>query len=267
MNMRISFRERLNNIALIVVPYRLFTTLLQSFGLNLHFLAGLRAVLGFLTEFRKYRQGNDNPHFAVRSVFMIPCLLDRTIATPLEPIYFYQDTWAAGKIFKLNPEHHYDVGSSAMTVGIISQFVPTTMIDIRPINLKLENLSFQEGSIVDLPLPDNFVESLSSLCVVEHIGLGRYGDPIDYWGSEKAIRELKRVLKPGGNLFLSIPIDGECRVYFNAHRAFTREYVLEFFEEFELVEEKYVYGTSLYSNYDKNLGFGTGLFHVRKSLK
>jgi predicted SAM-dependent methyltransferase len=267
MNMRCIFRERLNNLAFVVVPYRLFAALQNGFGLNLRFVAGLRAVARFLAEFRGYLRCNDNPHFVVRSVYMTPCLLDRTVATPLEPIYFYQDTWAAGKIFKLNPEHHYDVGSSAMTMGIISQFVPTTMIDIRPIELKLENLSFQEGSIVDLPFPDNSIESLSSLCVVEHIGLGRYGDSIDYWGSEKAIRELKRVLTPGGNLFLSIPIDGECRVYFNAHRVFTREYVLEFFEEFELVEEKYVYGTSLCSNYDKNLGFGTGLFHVRKSLK
>ncbi len=262
-----TFRVWLNNFALVVVPYRLFATLQNGFGLNLSFIAGLRAVARFLDEFREYIQDNDNPNFTVRSVDLLPCLLDRTATTPLEPVYFYQDTWAAGKIFKLNPQQHFDVGSSAMTVGIISQFVPTTMIDIRPIKLKLNNLSFQEGSIVDLPFPDNSIDSLSSLCVVEHIGLGRYGDPVDAWGSEKAIVELKRVLKPGGDLFLSIPVDGECRIYFNAHRAFTRDYVIELFAGFELMEEKYIYGTALFADYESARGFGTGLFHLRKGLQ
>lgn len=260
-------RKRLKQSSFVVVPYRLFATLQQGFGLNFNVIKGVRAIVRFIAEFRAYQRSNENSHFTVRSVHLAPCLLDRTAATPLEPTYFYQDSWAAGKIFGLQPEHHYDVGSSAMTVGIISQFVPTTMIDIRPIELSLDNLSFQEGSIVDLPFSDNSIASLSSLCVIEHIGLGRYGDPVDHWGSEKAIRELKRVLMPGGNLFVSMPIDDECRVYFNAHRAFTREYVLELFAGFELVEEKYVYGTALFSAYDPERGFGTGLFHVRKGLQ
>lgn len=208
-----------------------------------------------------------NHNFTLSPKHLYPCLRDWTAETPLEPTYFYQDSWAAGKIFKLHPEHHYDVGSSAMTVGIISQFVSTTMIDIRPIDLELPNLNFCKGSILALPFSDGSIESLSSLCVVEHIGLGRYGDSVDPWGSEKAIRELKRVLKPGGDLFISLPIDGECRVYFNAHRAFTREYVIELLNGCELVEEKYIYGTTLCGNYEGVRGFGTGLFHVRKDFQ
>jgi hypothetical protein len=38
--------------------------------------------------------------------------------------------------------------------------------------------------------------------VVEHIGLGRYGEPMDEQGDLKAIEELKRVLAPGGICFL-----------------------------------------------------------------
>lgn len=262
-----SFRNQLKQQPFVVVIYRLITILRQNYGLNFRFLKGLRAITEFLAEYRAYQRSNDNPHFSVRSLDLVPCMLDRTASTPLEPTYFYQDSWAAGKIFELRPEHHYDVGSSAMTVGIISQFVPTTMVDIRPIELELANLSFQQGSIVELPFPDDSLASLSSLCVVEHIGLGRYGDPLDPWGSEKAIRELKRVLQPGGNLFISIPIDGECRIYFNAHRAFTRDYVMELLNGFELVEEKYIYGTTLCGTYEGARGFGTGLFHVRKGLQ
>jgi len=106
--------------------------------------------------------------------------------------------------------------------------------------------------------------SLSSLCVIEHIGLGRYGDPIDAFGSEKAAKELQRVLAPEGNLYLSVPVDSECRVYFNAHRTFTRECVLELFSQLVLIEEKYIYGREFCEHYDSGKGFGTGLFHFRK---
>lgn len=267
MEQRSSFRSKFKQQPIVVVPYRLIVAARRWVGINLCIIEWFRAVGGFLTEYVSYRRGNANPHFSMRSADITPCLLDRTTATPLEPTYFYQDSWAAGKIFTARPEHHYDVGSSAMTVGIISQFVPTTMIDIRPIELKLDGLMFREGSITALPFPDNSLESLSSLCVVEHIGLGRYGDPVDCWGSEKASHELQRVLSVGGSLYLSVPVDAENCIYFNAHRAFTREYIVSLFEGMDLVSEKYIYGKTMLDSYDKTRGFGTGLFHfVKRSL-
>ena len=205
-----------------------------------------------------------NKNISFSSFILLPYLQDKTSYTPIEPVYFYQDTWAAKKIFENKPVHHYDIGSSTMTIAIISQFVPTTMIDIRTIDLSLKGLCFRKGSILDMPFDDNSLESVSSLCVVEHIGLGRYGDLIDAYGSEKAAKELQRVLAKNGNLYFSVPVDCECRVYFNAHRAFTRDFVLNMFSGLTLVEEKYHYGKSLYEEYDPKKGFGTGLFHFRK---
>jgi hypothetical protein len=193
-----------------------------------------------------------------------PQLNDKTSFTPIEPVYFFQDTWAARKIFELKPEHHYDVGSSAKTLGILSQFVPITMVDIRPLPLVLPGLNFIKGSILDLPFDDDSLASISSLCVVEHIGLGRYGDPIDAFGSEKSIIELKRVVKVGGVLLFSVPVDLSNTVYFNAHRAFTRDYILSLFDGFELLEEQYQYGYELVNAFVAERGFGTGLFMFRK---
>ncbi len=185
--------------------------------------------------------------------------------TPLEPTYFFQDSWMAKHLYDLKPSHHYDVGSSAKTMGILSQFTPITMIDIRPIELELDNLFFKKGSILELPFKDNSIETLSSLCVVEHIGLGRYGDELDPYGSEKAIKELKRVLKVGGVMLFSVPVDCENKVYFNAHRAFTRDYILELFEGFQLLEEKYHYGAEMFASYEPQKGFGTGFYMMKKS--
>ena len=225
----------------------------------------VKQYIWFLKQFKVLRAMKINNKF--KTIEWFPCLFDNISYTPLEPTYFFQDSWAAKHIFDLKPKHHYDIGSSAKTMGILSQFIPITMIDIRPIELELPNLFFRKGSILDLPFEDNSLETISSLCVVEHIGLGRYGDPIDSFGSEKAIQELKRVLKVGGVILFSVPIDNKNKIYFNAHRAFTREYVLELFNGFTLLDEKYHYGTKMFDKYDAKKGFGTGLYMLKKERK
>ena len=259
-----SIKMFLKNITYLKIIYVIFRTLNQQYGLNLKWLYGWADFLSFWKEYNKYQQSNSNTNFEVDQKYWLPCLTDRTTYTPLNAVYFLQDTWAANKIFQLKPNHHYDIGSSVKSIGIISQFVPVTMVDIRPIDIELTNLFFKQGSILNLPFQDNSIESLSSLCVIEHIGLGRYGDPIDPWGSEKAIREIKRVVKPEGTLLISLPVDEKNKIYFNAHRAFTREYIVKLFDGFELVEEKYQYKRKLYDNYDKDKKFGTGLYMFKK---
>lgn len=224
-----------------------------------------KLLYGFFSDYFKYKKINNNKNikFSVKDAY--PRIYDKTIITPIDPVYFYQDAWCARKIIENTPVHHCDVGSKAEMVGIISQFIPTTMIDIRPLEIKLHGLSFLKGSILSLPFKDGEIASLSSICVIEHIGLGRYGDELDSFGTEKATKELARVLSPNGNLYISVPVDIENKVYFNAHRAFTRDYVLELFKSLKLIEEKYIYGNNLVDEYSQSNGFGTGLYHFKKT--
>lgn len=241
--------------------YYLFVCLRQY--LSLKPLILFKQYCWYINQLHKLNKLGENKNFG--EVVFYPCLFDNTSQTPLDPTYFFQDTWAAKKIFELKPNHHIDVGSSVKTLGILSQFIPVTLVDIRPIELKLNNLSFKEGSILNLPFEDNSVDSLSSLCVVEHIGLGRYGDELDPNGSEKAIKEIHRILKPGGILLFSVPVDDKNKIYFNAHRAFTRDYILSLLNDFSLIEEKYHYGNEMFDSYDVLKGFGTGLFMLKKN--
>ncbi len=257
-------KEYLTSLTLVRIIYRLYWVLKQQYGLSFYWVKGLHELVVFWQEYQHYQSINTNNNFNISLQNWLPYLQDKTKVTPLDSVYFLQDTWAAKKIFELKPKHHYDVGSSVTTMGIISQYIPVTMIDIRDVLIELENFKFINGSILDLPLEDGSIESLSSLCVIEHIGLGRFGDIIDPWGSEKAIEEIKRVVKPGGMILCSVPIDKENKIYFNAHRAFTRDYILSLFKECEVIEEKYQYGTQLYNCYDANRGFGTGLYMLRK---
>lgn len=170
---------------------------------------------------------------------LLPCLADMTDTTPIT-YYFYQDTWAFHRIASARPARHVDVGSTALLVGCLAGIVPTVSVDIRPLEVRLPGLTFQRGSIVDLPFEDGSVESLSSLCVVEHIGLGRYGDPLDPDGSARAGRELARVLRPGGSLYVSLPVGAESRTFFNAHRVFTVPDALALFPGLTLVDRTFV---------------------------
>jgi SAM-dependent methyltransferase len=258
----VDFRKTLGRYAVVKASYNLIRMFKAQYGANL--LRWITPVAAFVRDYRKYVSLGSNQKFRMRVRDIYPCMNDKTAITAIEPTYFFQDAWAAGKIFRIRPRHHYDVGSSVKTLGIISQFVPTTMVDIRPVKLRLDNFHFLAGSILALPFEDVSIESLSSLCVVEHIGLGRYGDDLDPWGSEKAIAELKRVLKKGGHLLISVPVDAVSRVCFNAHRVFTRGHVLELFKDVTLMEEQYIYESALHERYDASRGFGTGLFYFVK---
>jgi SAM-dependent methyltransferase len=125
-----------------------------------------------------------------------------------------------------------------------------------------------EGSILSLPYEDNSVDSLSCLHVIEHIGLGRYGDPVDIHGSNKSAKELSRVLSKGGALYLGVPIGRE-RVEFNAHRIFNPNSIVAMFSELELIEFKAIDdGGSFVEDVDlddfDNADYSCGLFMFKR---
>lgn len=259
--MKESIRQKLKKITLLKLMFIAGKTLHNKYGL----FSKSRALFSFFKDYSKYKSLANNKNFLLSTSDLYPRLFDNTETTKVDPVYFYQNTWCAKKIFEAKPTHHYDVGSSAEFIGIVSQFVPTTMVDIRPLLVSLPSLFFKEGSILKLPFADKSLSSLSSICVIEHIGLGRYGDTLDPYGSEKACFELIRVLSHNGSLYISVPVDISNKVYFNAHRAFTREYVLSLFSTLTLVEEQYLYGNTLYEIYDATKGFGTGFFQFVKN--
>jgi len=187
--------------------------------------------MGFLLDWRKFRCAGGEASL----LSFYPCLFDKTTSTAIDSHYFYQAIWAFKKILASGVSQHVDIGSDVQFVGMLTCVTEVTFVDIRPLELTLSNYIGKKGSILALPFHDKGISSLSSLHVIEHIGLGRYGDPIDPDGSIKACRELMRVLAPGGKLYLSVPI-GKTRVQFNGQRVFNVTDVIAMFSDLELLE-------------------------------
>jgi SAM-dependent methyltransferase len=120
-------------------------------------------------------------------------------------------------------------------VAIASAFVPIRFYDFRPATLPLSGVEAGTADLRRLPFGDGELPSVSCMHVIEHVGLGRYGDPLDPTGDLKAAAELSRVLAPGGQLLFVVPV-GRARVMFNAHRIYSYELVRDMFRGLQLHE-------------------------------
>ncbi|GAB4507066.1 MAG: hypothetical protein Tsb0026_01130 [Sulfuricaulis sp.] len=197
-----------------------------------------------------------------------PCLGDATHQTPFDAHYFYQGAWLSRKLAQRPPVKHVDIGSDVQVIGVISAFINTVFIDYRPLDSFLPGLECRQGNLAGLEIGAETVDSLSCLHVIEHIGLGRYGDPIDPEGPAKAAAELARVLAPGGSLFLSVPVGRE-RVCFNAHRVFAPDSVLRMFSSLKVLDSALVNDQGIYHEHadaDRmaDCEYGCGMFHFVK---
>jgi SAM-dependent methyltransferase len=196
-------------------------------------LSGIKGYLWYLKDLVKYK--SKSPKSSLINMNIFPVLHEKVSYTPFDAHYYHQQLWAFEKILKSKPKKHYDIASTYEFSGYISKITNSVFIDYRPIVTKLKNLEIMRGDILNLPLKDNSIKSLSCLHVIEHIGLGRYGDPINPNGSVEACRELDRVLDYGGFLYFSTPIGREA-IYFNAHRVHSPASIISFFPSLKLLE-------------------------------
>lgn len=241
---------------------RLISPFFNPFELLYSFTGYVR----FTKDLSKYSKMDG--HEPIHLLDIYPCLHDRTQTTGFDRLYFYQDIWAFKLIYESKVKHHVDVGSRVIFVGMLTTFTNVTFIDIRPLEAKLEGLECKKGDIHSLPFEDNALESLSCLCVTEHIGLGRYGDSLDPLGTEKASKELPRVLGLNGNLYFSVPV-GKPRLRFNAHRILSPKQIISYFQDLTLVEFSGVDDQGVFKeNIDvdtlEKSDYAFGLFYFKK---
>ncbi len=196
-------------------------------------ILGLAYFPRYVSHYMRYRSLVGGEKIKIEDSF--PCLSDWIPYTPFDPHYFHQGLWLAQRLSSARPEVHVDVGSSISAISVISAFVPTVFLDYRPLKVSTGNLMPVAGDCLCLPFRDKQLISLSCLHVIEHIGLGRYGEPLNRAGTISAGKELSRVLGHGGSLYLSVPVGIE-RTQFNAQRIYHATSILKIFNQLKLTE-------------------------------
>lgn len=199
------------------------------------FLGGLAGYVWFVRDLIRFKgMGGE-----ARILDCYPCLFDRTATTSFDAQYIYQAAWAAKRICQQHPENHVDIGSHLSFVTLLTAFTKVDFIDIRPADIAIDGFRSIPGSITKIPLPDASISSISSMHVIEHIGLGRYGDPLQVDGPRLACKEITRVLRAGGRAYVSVPI-GRARIGFNGLYVFDAADFPENFENCRVVDFSYV---------------------------
>jgi hypothetical protein len=251
-------RSSLRRVAGLI--FRLLTPLFDP-------IKAVQALPGYVSFFRDLRRYSRLAEGEVNWFDLQPQLGEAGSSHPVDA-YFYLGIWATQRIQESKVCWHVDVASNLEFVGLLSTFTRVTFLDYRPLPIKCNNLDSIAGDIVALPFADNSVPSLSCLHVAEHIGLGRYGDPLDPSGTYKACRELARVLSVGGTLYFAVPI-GISRTCFNAHRIHSPYQIIDYFADLTLIEFS---GTDDAGTYLENAEIGPfsqmrhacGFFRFRK---
>jgi SAM-dependent methyltransferase len=239
------------------------------------YLKGLPAFLKGYREIKnQLRQGRAD--FPLGQMY--PCLQDAKAESGVASgHYFHQDLLVAGLIFKNNPAKHVDIGSRIDGfVAHVASFREIEVLDIRQLSNSIDNISFRRFNLVDenFNLTD-YCDSVSCLHALEHFGLGRYGDEINYAGHLIGWENIHKMLKKGGKFYFSVPI-GPQRIEFNAHRVFSVGYLLDLIgsrykiDSFSYVDDQgdlYRNAALEKKNIDNNYScrYGCGIFELSKN--
>ena len=159
--------------------------------------------------------------------------------------YFHQDLLVANFVYRQRPDIHLDIGSriDGFIAHLLSFDQRTVLGDVRPVIIDNPNISFVQMDLTE-NIPSEFLfryESVSCLHALEHMGLGRYGDPINPFGHYLALQNLAKLLAKNGTLYLSYPFGANSRIEYNAHRVISLQESLSMFEQNKLIVKNFSY--------------------------
>lgn len=152
----------------------------------------------------------------------------------------FECAFAAQNIRRHSPRSILDIGSYRHFILGLLAHSPVTTVDVRNRHSPSPDETVLTGDAKRLALPDQSFDLVLSLCTLEHLGLGRYGDEIDLQADTRAFGEMVRVLKSGGHIIFSTTITrARPAIGFNAHRIYTYAMLRNFCAGLILSDEKF----------------------------
>ena len=127
---------------------------------------------------------------------------------------------------------------SDLSLQLASFGYDVTGIDLRPYRFTHPNLSFHQGNVLAYEPQEGF-DFITSISVIEHIGLGAYGEDESRADLEQIAGKLASLLVDGGKLIITVPFGQKYSDSFL--RSFSREEIAMLFDvdNLNLAVERY----------------------------
>lgn len=125
--------------------------------------------------------------------------------------------------------------------------------NVQPENFP-KKIKVVRGDITQTNFPDSFFDSIILISVIEHIGLGYYGDPLHGKGDFLAMNEIHRILKNDGILLITTLIGSKHQVK-ELERIYGQEELAELLKGWKICREKYYIFQGKWIEVDKQTAF------------
>ncbi|MCB0064980.1 MAG: DUF268 domain-containing protein [Caldilineaceae bacterium] len=131
-----------------------------------------------------------------------------------------------------------DIGcvSSRLPIQLASMGYQVHGLDVRPYGFTHPNFTFHQADIFQWNPPERF-DVILLVSTIEHFGIGGYGDTKLNDADLEAIQKIGGWLKPGGELFVSLPY-GKAAIT-PKHRIYDQQRLNKLFAQFEWVQQRY----------------------------
>lgn len=115
------------------------------------------------------------------------------------PFIYQHLTGVSGTILDIGCVH------SGLPIALASRGYRVVGIDFLPYPYRHPNLLAVRGDAMRCPFAADSFGAVLAISVIEHIGIGHYGDPAGGVGDRETVREIARILRPGGRAILTLP--------------------------------------------------------------
>lgn len=117
----------------------------------------------------------------------------------------------------------FGCGGTPVSSGLTMFGYEITGIDFQETNFHHKNFTFIKNDFLNANFEKNSLDCVLAISVLEHVGMGHYGDkPIEN-ADYKSVEKIKEILKPGGLLYISVP-GGRKKIYQKDGIAYIRIY-------------------------------------------
>jgi SAM-dependent methyltransferase len=135
----------------------------------------------------------------------------------------------------------FGAGNGMMSLGASFAGNDVVAVDLEPEQFQFHphRIEYVQGDFNEIDLEPQSFDQIINCSSIEHVGLaGRYGSADDPDGDLKALEKMAGILKPDGNMVLTIPV-GRDAVFAPLHRIYGERRLARLLEHWDVREESF----------------------------